>query len=119
MVQLVKGNAENMSFEDNKFNAISCVFLFHELPRVARQNVINECFRILKPGGKFVIADSIQMSDSPQFIPVMENFRTFFHEPYYLDYVKDDIEERLTSSGFTNIEGKSHFMTRVWVAEKT
>tara|TARA_Y100001968_G_scaffold154003_1_gene140672 strand:+ start:670 stop:1737 length:1068 start_codon:yes stop_codon:yes gene_type:complete len=114
LVQLTKENAEKMSFESNSINGITCVFLLHELPREARQNVINECFRVLKPGGVFVLADSIQLSDSPQFSPVMENFHKVFHEPYYRDYIIDDIEARLANAGFTNTSAESHFMTRVW-----
>ncbi len=118
MVQLIKGNAEKMQIKGSTINAISCVFLFHELPQSARQNVINECFRLLKNGGTLVIADSIQISDSPQFISVMDNFRKFFHEPYYLDYVKDDINQRLSDAGFIEVNNESHFMTRVWTAKK-
>ncbi len=118
LVQLIKGNAECMPFSNSSFQAITCVFLFHELPKEARQNVINDCFRLIEPGGTLVIADSIQFSDSPQFATVMDNFRKFFHEPYYLDYIKDDIDLRLKHAGFTDIEGKSHFMTRVWSAYK-
>jgi len=118
LVQFIKGNAECMPFSSRSFQGLTCVFLFHELPKTARQKVINECFRLLEPGGVFVIADSIQFNDSPQFAPVMDNFRKFFHEPYYLDYVKDNIDKRLEDAGFIHIKAKSHFMTRVWSAYK-
>ena len=118
MVQLVRGNAENMSFEENSMHAVSCVFLLHELPRDARQNVINECYRILKPGGLLVLADSIQITDSPKFIPILENFHKTFHEPYYRDYINDDIDSRLCLAGFEGIKAQSHFMTRVWSSFK-
>ena len=42
-----------------------------------------------------VLADSIQLADSPQFATAMENFRRVFHEPYYRDYISDDIEGHL------------------------
>ncbi len=118
MVQLIKANAERIELIDNSFNGITCVFLFHELPDYARQNVINECYRLLKPKGIIVIADSIQINDSPQFIQVMENFYKIFHEPYYKDYIKDDINKRLSDAGFESISANSFFMTRVWSARK-
>jgi hypothetical protein len=40
---------------------ITCVYLFHELPPAARQNVINEAARHLKPGGIFVWTDSLHV----------------------------------------------------------
>ena len=118
LVQLLRGNAEEMPYGNNSMQAVTCVFLLHELPRKARQNVINECWRVLEPGGIFILADSIQIKDSPQFLTVMENFPKIFHEPYYRDYINDDIDARLTSSGFNSIAAESYFMTRVWTATK-
>ena len=116
--QLVQANAEAMPFAAGTFQAVSCVFLLHELPGAARQQVMAECFRVLEPGGILVMADSVQMADSPEFMPAMENFRRLFHEPYYRDYIGDGIEARLRQAGFTAIQAESHFMTRVWTATK-
>ena len=116
--QLIRGNAENMPFANESIQAITCVFLLHELPRKARQNVLEECWRVLEPGGILVLADSILLADSPQFSPVLEDFHKIFHEPYYNDYIKDDIEDRLIKSKFESITAQSHFMTRVWAANK-
>ena len=116
--QLVQGNAEAMPFADGCFQAVTCVFLFHELPAEARQNVICEAFRLLEPGGVLVLADSVQLQDSPEFKVVMDNFRRIFHEPYYRDYLSDSIETRLSRAGFAAIAAESHFMTRIWSARK-
>ena len=118
LVQLTKGNAENMPYSSGSFQALTCVFLFHELPRDARQNVLNECFRLLEKGGTLVLADSIQIEDSPKFTTIMENFHKIFHEPFYRDYIVDDINLRLDETGFTSITSESHFMTKVWKANK-
>ncbi len=118
LTQLIRGNAEKMSFESESFQGATCVFLLHELPAKARQNVLNEAWRILEDGGVFVLADSIQEADSPQFSSVMEDFPKTFHEPYYKDYIKDDITKRLELSGFDVIKEESHFMTHVWTAYK-
>jgi ubiquinone/menaquinone biosynthesis C-methylase UbiE len=116
--QLVQGNGEAMPFADGCFQAVSCVFLLHELPAEARQNVINDIFRVLEPGGVLVLADSVQLDDSPEFRLPMENFRRVFHEPYYRDYIADSIDARLATAGFEAISGSSYFMTRVWSARK-
>jgi len=116
--QLVQGNVEAMPFADGCFQAVSCVFLLHELPGEARQNLIQEAFRLLEPGGVLVLADSVQLQDSPQYRPAMDNFRRIFHEPYYRDYLRDSIETRLELAGFEVISAVSHFMTRIWSARK-
>jgi hypothetical protein len=65
-----------------------------------------------------VLADSVQLGDSPEFSVIMENFRRVFHEPYYRDYISDDIKARLKAAGFGAIKAESHLMTRVWAAQK-
>jgi ubiquinone/menaquinone biosynthesis C-methylase UbiE len=116
--QLVQGNAEAMPFAEASMQAATCVFLMHELPAAARANVLLEAFRVLEPGGVFVLADSVQLADSPQYTVAMENFRRVFHEPYYRDYISDDIGDRLRQSGFVDITAETHFMSRVWAARK-
>jgi len=116
--QLVQGNAEALPFATGSMQGVTCVFLMHELPADARQNVLEECFRVLEPGGVMVLADSVQLADSPQFEVAMDNFRRVFHEPYYRDYISDDIDARLEQAGFTSIRACSHLMTRVWSASK-
>ena len=116
--QLVQGNAEAMPFAEASMQAATCVFLMHELPAAARANVLLEAFRVLEPGGVFVLADSVQLADSPQYTVAMENFRRVFHEPYYRDYISDDIGARLRQSGFVDITAETHFMSRVWAARK-
>ncbi len=118
LTQLVRGNAEDLPFATESMQAVTCVFLLHELPGHARQNVLNECWRVLEPGGVLILADSIQISDSPKFSLLMDNFPKLFHEPYYKSYVNDDINQRLKNIGFEGITAQSHFMTRVWKANK-
>lgn len=116
--QLVQANAETLPYQDETFQIISSVFLFHELPASARQNVINECFRVLKPGGAIIICDSIQLDDSPELTPTMETFTIQFHEPYYSHYVRDNLGKRLTDAGFQNISIEVHFLSKYFIAYK-
>jgi ubiquinone/menaquinone biosynthesis C-methylase UbiE len=116
--QLVQANAEFLPFVDNYFESTVSVFLFHELPAEARQNVIAEAFRVTKPGGTFVICDSIQLSDSPDLRVTMENFPALFHEPYYRHYIADDLNARLGEAGFEDITNQVHFMSKYWVCRK-
>jgi ubiquinone/menaquinone biosynthesis C-methylase UbiE len=116
--QLMQANAEELPYLDNHFHAVTCVFLFHELPAPVRQHVINECFRITKPGGVFIICDSVQLSESPELAPAMENFARMFHEPFYRNYINDDIGDRLEKAGFASFTTERHFMSKYWIARK-
>jgi ubiquinone/menaquinone biosynthesis C-methylase UbiE len=116
--QLVQANAEELPYVDDYFHGMTSVFLFHELPPNSRQAVIDQCFRVLKPGGIFVICDSIQQSDSPELASTMRNFPKLFHEPYYRHYTTDNLTERLEKAGFTEVETQVHFMSKYWIARK-
>jgi ubiquinone/menaquinone biosynthesis C-methylase UbiE len=116
--QLIQANAEELPYLDNYFHGVTCVFLFHELPAEVRQKVIEQCFRTLKGGGTFVICDSMQAIDSPEFEIIMQNFPSMFHEPYYRNYVSDDLVERLEKAGFTDITIENHLFSKYWIARK-
>jgi ubiquinone/menaquinone biosynthesis C-methylase UbiE len=106
-----------MPYQNEVFQLISSMLL-HELPAQARQNVIQDCFRVLKPGGAIVICDSIQLADSAELTTMMENFTIQFHEPYYSHYMRDDLAARLTEAGFVDIATKVHFLSKYFVAHK-
>ncbi|MEH1838934.1 MAG: class I SAM-dependent methyltransferase [Nostoc sp.] len=116
--QLLQANAEELPYLDNYFHAVTSVFLFHELPATVRQTVIEQCFRVTKPGGVFIICDSIQLSDSPELEHIMDSFPETFHEPYYRNYTTDNLLERLQRVGFENIEMQVHFMSKYFIAHK-
>ncbi|GAB4549011.1 MAG: class I SAM-dependent methyltransferase [Pleurocapsa sp.] len=116
--QLLQANAEELPYRDNYFHGITSVFLFHELPSEVRQRVIEQSFRVLKPGGIFIICDSIQVNDSPEFQTMMDNFPAMFHEPYYKNYTIDNFQERLEKAGFIDLQTENHFASKYWVALK-
>ncbi|MTJ08565.1 class I SAM-dependent methyltransferase [Anabaena sp. UHCC 0204] len=116
--QLIQGNAEELPYRDDYFHAMTCVFLFHELPAPVRQTVMEECFRVTKPGGILIICDSIQVNDAPEMELAVNNFSQTFHEPYYQHYSTDDLVERLEKAGFERIETQVHFLSKYLVAHK-
>ncbi|KKZ10855.1 MAG: methyltransferase [Candidatus Synechococcus spongiarum 15L] len=116
--QLVQANVEAVPFVDRWFDAVTCVFLLHELPRSARANCMKEAFRLLKPGGVLAVLDSVQPKDSPQFKVLLDNFRRVYHEPFYGDYTADSIENHLDRAGFELLLGETHFLSRLWLARK-
>ena len=116
--QLVQANVEAVPFVDGWFDALTCVFLLHELPRPARANCMGEAFRLLRPGGVLAVLDSVQPGDSPHFKVLSENFRRVYHEPFYGDYMADTIETHLEQAGFQPPLRETHFLSRLWLARK-
>jgi ubiquinone/menaquinone biosynthesis C-methylase UbiE len=116
--QLIQANAEDLPYASELFDAVVSVFLFHELPGVARQGVLNQISRVLKPGGIVVLCDSMQMADSPELAELMEAFPKAFHEPYYRDYTQDDLVARLEQVGCEVFRQETHHLSHYWIARK-
>jgi ubiquinone/menaquinone biosynthesis C-methylase UbiE len=111
-VQLVLGAAEATPFADGQFDAITCIYLFHELPSAVRRAVVAEIRRVLKPGGVLVFVDSLQPGDEPDYDALLDYFPIAFHEPYYASYLREDLE-RMWSPGFTPGQRVSAYFSKV------
>lgn len=112
-VEIVNGAVEQAPFEDESFDAASCVYLFHELPPRVRRDAAREIARLLKPGGVFVLADSIQTGDHADLDRMLEYFPIGFHEPYYGSYLKEDLVELFADAGLALEETQHAFLTKI------
>src|SRR5271165_5411159 len=110
--RLVVGAAETMPFADGQFDAITCMYLFHELPSGVRRSVVGEIRRVLRPGGTLVFVDSLQPGDEPDYDAMLDYFPVAFHEPYYASYLREDLD-RLWSPGFTPGERVPAYFSKV------
>jgi ubiquinone/menaquinone biosynthesis C-methylase UbiE len=86
----IVGKAEAIPLPDNSQDAVTSIFLFHELPPKVRRIAFNELARVLKPGGQLVLADSLQHGDRPDYEGMLELFPKNYHEPYYKSYINED-----------------------------
>lgn len=82
----VQANAETLPFEDDSFDVVTCVYLFHELPEDARARAAKEMVRVVKKGGMIVLSDSLQLGDRPPLDEQIGNFSKL-NEPHYVNYV--------------------------------
>ena len=64
--------------------------MLHELPPEVRRTVIGEAARVMKPGGRLILLDSLQRGDEPAYDAMLERFPQFYHEPYYHSYLEED-----------------------------
>jgi ubiquinone/menaquinone biosynthesis C-methylase UbiE len=111
-------NGEALPYADATFDVVTSVYLFHELPRNARRNVVREMFRVLRPGGLVVIEDSAQFAESPELAEALTNFPAEFHEPFYRDYLEDDLAGILRECGFDVTAIEPQLVAKVAIARK-
>ena len=114
----VQALAEETGLADATYDIISAVYLFHELPPAVRKSVAAEVFRLLKPGGVFVLADTIQYGDEPGFDILLENFPRGFHEPYYDSFCRTDLKAMIGEAGLTKRDETLAFLTKITAFEK-
>ena len=112
-VDVIQDAAEAMPLEPASQDIVVSIFLFHELPPKVRPKVLAEIFRVLKPGGLFVLADSVQFGDYPSMDGLLEYFPHGFHEPYYKGYLGWNLPAALEAQGFVRERGTLAFLTKV------
>jgi len=107
------GAAERLPFADASLDIVTSVFLFHELPKKVRNQAVVEMARVLKPGGRAVIVDSITEADRPEWKGILDTFPHYFHEPYFADWVASDPEALFAAHGLTALDTEVAFLSRV------
>ena len=114
-VECVQGDAANLEFGDECFDAVFSVFLYHELPLPVREQVLAESMRVLKPGGFFGFVDSLQKGDDEALDWALDFFPREFHEPYYAHYAAHPMETLIEEAGFASIENGTGYLAK-WVS---
>jgi ubiquinone/menaquinone biosynthesis C-methylase UbiE len=88
------------------------------LPPKVRRAVFREFARVLKPGGRLVIVDSLQIGDEPDYDGLLELFPQNFYEPYYLGYIKEDFDGIASACGLAHSRDVRAFVSKVMVFDK-
>ena len=74
-VRFVEGNAVNLPFEDESFDAVTSNYVYHNIVGQNKQKLLLETFRVLKKGGVFVIHDLMNKSSYGDMNKFMEKLK--------------------------------------------
>lgn len=117
-VTFLEANAESVPLDDQAADVVSAVYLFHELPPRVRETVACEIVRLLKPGGLFLLVDSLQTGDYPDFDRYLEAFPRIFHEPYYSSWCALDSDALFAKAGLEPVTTRLAYLSKAKVYRK-
>ena len=95
----VEAFAEEMPFADNLFDVVHISVALHEMQPQQLRKIINEVYRVLKPGGVFTLVD-FHAPTNPVFWPGISLFLLLFETERAWQLLKTDLVGLLTETGF-------------------
>jgi ubiquinone/menaquinone biosynthesis C-methylase UbiE len=116
--EFIPAPAENVPCPDASFDIVTAIYLFHELPPGRRRAVAGEIARLLKPGGTFILLDSLQRGDTPAYDGLLDRFPHGFHEPYYASYISSDLGALFGGAGLVAESAEPVYFSKLAVFRK-
>ncbi|MDT5010064.1 MAG: hypothetical protein QOH57_1681 [Mycobacterium sp.] len=107
--RVLRGDGTDLQLPDADFDSVVCFTMLHHIPTVALQDqMFNEVFRVLRPGGAFAGSDGVP---SPMF--------RLLHIGDTCNPVDPEtMADRLRRAGFTDVDTDAHGGEQRWRAVK-
>jgi ubiquinone/menaquinone biosynthesis C-methylase UbiE len=98
-IQWQHGLAEDTGLEEACFDLVTASFLLHETPPKISQLILQECFRLIKPGGQVIILDGNQrrLRHADWLIKI-------FQEPYSKVYAAGSVDDWMKAVRFEAVQ---------------
>ncbi len=100
-VTFIEGEAEDMPFDDNKFELVHTSVALHEMESQQLEQIIGEVYRVLKPGGIFSFID-FHRPHNPLFWPGLSLFLWIFETHTAWQLIDTDLVKMLKDAGFSD-----------------
>ena len=98
-IQWQHGLAEDTALEEASFDLVTASFLFHETPPKISQLILQEGFRLIKPGGQVIILDGNQKR-----LRHAEYVIKLFKEPYSKVYAAGSVDDWMRAASFEAVQ---------------
>ncbi len=103
----IKRDIKDTIFYDNVFDKVTARLVFHHIIE-RTQKAMDECYRILKRGGKMVLSEGIP----PKPELKKDYSRIFKLKEKRLTFLEEDLVNLMKKSGFKNISVITHIMKK-------
>lgn len=108
----VEVDASQFLLANGKFDLVFSSYLFHELPRIEREKLLNLSHAALARGGRLLHIDSVQLGDDERLDWALEQFPKDFHEPFYGNYIRTSLVEMFKAAGFEGVRSDVAFLSK-------
>lgn len=98
-IQWQHGLAEDTGFEEGSFDLVTASFLLHETPPKISQLILQECFRLVQPGGQAIILDGNQKR-----LRRADWLIKLFQEPYSKVYAAGSVDDWMKAARFEAVQ---------------
>ena len=103
-MERVEGLAEDPPLSDGSFDAIQLSVALHEFPRREREMVLQQCLRLLRPGGWLVVVDLHPAG--PLLRLPQQLFCALFETETATAMLEDDLPAQLQALGFSQVSSQ-------------
>ena len=103
----VEAFAENMPFENERFDLVHTSAALHEMETDQLKQILAQVYRVLKPGGTFALVDFHQPTN-PFFWPPLALFLWLFETETAAALLRTDLSQLLAEAGFQNCQQQLH-----------
>jgi ubiquinone/menaquinone biosynthesis C-methylase UbiE len=91
--------AESLAFDDGTFDAVVSSLFFHHVQMDLKKRALTEAYRVLRPGGRLVIAD-MHVPTTFMGSLVSHVSRWFFMQPQIDENIRGVLPDVITEAGF-------------------
>jgi ubiquinone/menaquinone biosynthesis C-methylase UbiE len=95
----IEAFAEKIPLSDNEFDLVHTSAAMHEMEAEQLRQILQEVYRVLKPGGYFAMVD-FHAPTNPIFVPGLAVFFWLFETETAWQLIKTDLADLLTEIGF-------------------
>lgn len=104
-IDLKLANAEHVAEADNSVSLVYSYALHHEIPPKTSYNVLKEAFRILEPGGDFIMSDLPPHRAVDPYHSILLDWETKGRgEPFFTASGLMDLDAAMREIGFVDVE---------------
>lgn len=93
---------ERLPFEDARFDVVLASIMLHHLPPDLKRQGLREVHRILKPGGRFIVADFYRPANPLWWLVAWP----FLFIPMTADNFRGTLPDYFREAGFNPVQGK-------------